>query len=85
MYHAQGRYGDAEAIYKRSLGIMEKTLGSEHPDIAQVLDNCAVLLRKIGRDSEAARMETRKYGSSTTDGEENSVAVGADEGSIEKE
>jgi hypothetical protein len=59
LYHARGRYGDAEPLYKRSLGILEKTLRPEHPDVAQILDNCAVLLRKIGRDSEAARMETR--------------------------
>ncbi len=49
----------AEPLYKRSLGILEKTLGLKHPHVATSLENYAALLRKTGRDAEAARMGTR--------------------------
>ncbi|OFW11587.1 MAG: hypothetical protein A3H27_13200 [Acidobacteria bacterium RIFCSPLOWO2_02_FULL_59_13] len=59
LYAAQGKYADAEPLYKRALAILEKTLGPEHPNVAQSLENYAGLLRKMGRDDEAARMEAR--------------------------
>ena len=31
----QGRYADAEPLYKRSLAIREKALGPDHPDVAR--------------------------------------------------
>ena len=34
LYQAQGRYADAEPLYKRSLAIREKALGPDHPDVA---------------------------------------------------
>ena len=34
LQRAQGRYAKAEPLYKRSLGILEKALGPEHPDVA---------------------------------------------------
>ena len=30
----QGKYADAEALYKRALAIQEKALGADHPDVA---------------------------------------------------
>ena len=33
LYQAQGKYGDAEPLYKRSLAIIEKALGPEHPQV----------------------------------------------------
>ena len=35
LYHAQGKYGEAEPLYKRSLAIREKILGPEHPSCSQ--------------------------------------------------
>ena len=32
LYHAQGRYGEAEPLYKRALEANERVLGKEHPD-----------------------------------------------------
>ncbi len=49
----------AEPLYKRSLAIKEKALGSEHSDVAQNLENYATLLRKTNRDAEATRTEAR--------------------------
>ena len=59
LYQAQGKYNEAEPLYKRALGIDEKTLGPDHPDVAQSLENYADLLRKTGRNSEAERFEAR--------------------------
>ncbi|MFQ5915996.1 MAG: tetratricopeptide repeat protein [Nitrospinota bacterium] len=59
VYQAQGKYGEAEPLFKRALAIREKALGPEHPSVAQSLENYAALLRKTGRGTEAANMETR--------------------------
>ncbi len=59
LYHDQGRYAEAEPLYKRSQAIWEKTLGPEHPHVATNLMNYAALLRKTGRSAEATRMEAR--------------------------
>jgi len=85
LYHRQGKYTEAEPLYKRSLTIWEKTLAllakvSEHPnpnwptilnvldglhqaqgkyDVARILDNYALLLRKTNHEAEAAKMEVR--------------------------
>ena len=44
LYQDQGRYADAEPLYKRSLAIREKALGPDHPDVATVAEQsgCAV-------------------------------------------
>ena len=36
LYQAQGRYAEAEPLYKRALAIREKALGPDHPDVATV-------------------------------------------------
>jgi hypothetical protein len=35
LYRAQGRYGEAEPLYRRSLQIVEQQLGADHPDVAK--------------------------------------------------
>ena len=42
--YQQGRYAEAEPLYKRSLAIREKGLGPDHPDTATVRGNLAALL-----------------------------------------
>ena len=42
---AQGRYADAEPLFKRSLAIREKALGPNHPDVALSLNNLASLYK----------------------------------------
>ncbi len=59
LYHAQGRYAEAEPLYERALAIWEGALGPEHPNVATGLKNYAALLRKTGRNSEAAKLEAR--------------------------
>src|SRR5262245_138444 len=49
----QGRYADAEPLYKRSLAIQEKTLGPNHPNVASLLNNLAELYEAQGRYADA--------------------------------
>ena len=59
LYRNQGKYAEAEPLYRRSLAIREKALGRDHPDVAQSLEDCAKLLRQLKRDTEAAKLEER--------------------------
>ena len=53
LYRAQGKYAEAEPLYKRALGIREKALGPDHPDVATGLNNLAELYRVQGKYAEA--------------------------------
>src|SRR6266542_201961 len=59
VYFNQGKYAEAEPLLKRALTMVEKGLGADHPDMVLSLENYATLLRKMNRDDEAARLETR--------------------------
>ena len=59
LYRAQGRYAEVEPLQKRSLAILEKALGPEHPDVAASLENYAGLLREVGRVAEADELAAR--------------------------
>ena len=59
LYQEQGKYAEAEPLYRRSLAILEKALGPEHPDVAESLENYAELLRETGREDKAEEMEAR--------------------------
>ena len=52
LYRTQGRYPTAEPLHKRSLAVREKTLGPEHPDVAQSLSNLALLYHDQGKHGE---------------------------------
>jgi tetratricopeptide (TPR) repeat protein len=45
----QGRYGEAEPLYRRSLQIHEQQLGADHPTTATSLNNLAALYDSQGR------------------------------------
>ena len=49
LYEAQGRYAEAEPLYKRALAIYEKALGPEHPNVATSLHNLALLYEAQSR------------------------------------
>jgi len=40
----QGKYDEARPLYDRSLKILKKALGEDHPDVAGSLNNLAALL-----------------------------------------
>ena len=48
---AQGKLAEAEPYYQRSLAIREKSLGPDHPDVAESLNNLAQLLQVHGLSS----------------------------------
>ncbi len=72
LYRAQGRYAEAEPLYKRSLAIREKALGPDHPDVAQSLNNLAELYRpraatpRPSRSTSAASPSARRRSAPTT-------------------
>ena len=41
----QGKYDDAEPLYKLALAIRRETLGPRHPEVARILNNLAFLLQ----------------------------------------
>ena len=50
---AQGKYAEAEPLFKRALAIREKALGKDHPDVATSLNNLALLYDSQGKYAEA--------------------------------
>ncbi len=54
-YGAQGRYAEAEPLYKRALAIREKALGPDHPDVSYSALGLARLERARGRLDDAER------------------------------
>ena len=58
-YKAQGRYAEAEPLFKRALGIMEKALGPDHPHVATVLHGLATLYGDQGRYAKAVPLHKR--------------------------
>src|SRR5437762_707982 len=59
LYYRRARYTEAEPLYLRSLAILEKTLGSDHPAVAESLRNIADLYRAEGRAGEAEALDQR--------------------------
>jgi CHAT domain-containing protein/Flp pilus assembly protein TadD len=57
--YQQGKYNQAESLYKRSLEIGEKALGSNHPDVATSLNNLAGLYYSQGNYSAAEPLYKR--------------------------
>ena len=49
----QGKYAEAEPLFRRALAISEKALGPEHPNVAKELNNLAALLQAQGKYAEA--------------------------------
>jgi len=57
--YAQGRYSEAELLYKRALAIWEKALGPDHPNVANSLNGLALICYAQGRYSEAELLYKR--------------------------
>ncbi len=55
----KGRYAAAERLYQRALGLVEGTLGQQHPLTAEVLECYAELLARTNRRAEGIAMKTR--------------------------
>lgn len=59
LHYAQGRYSKGEPLYQRLLELLEKNRGKEDREVAICLENYAALLRKMQRDEEAGRLQSR--------------------------
>ena len=53
LYESQGRYSEAEPLYKQSLEIIRTSLPADDPDLATSINNLAGLYHAQGRYSEA--------------------------------
>ena len=49
----QGKYSEAEAIYRQTLQLRETVLGKDHPDTLASMNNLAISLRNQGKYAEA--------------------------------
>jgi tetratricopeptide (TPR) repeat protein len=47
LYESQGRYADAEPLFRQALEMCERTLGDGHPHTMMVRGNYADCLRKL--------------------------------------
>ena len=55
----RGEYRAAEPLQRRSLAILEKALGPDHPDVARSLNDLSVLCYQQGRYAETEPMHAR--------------------------
>ena len=62
MYREQGKYADAEGLYKRALAIQEKALGADHPDVADGLNGLAILSARSGNSVNALAYSRKATG-----------------------
>lgn len=59
LYLDQEQWQPAEASFKEALEVYDKAIGAPHPEIADVLDQYAIVLTNTGRAGEAREMQTR--------------------------
>ena len=59
LYQAQGRYAEAEPLFKRALAVWEKALGPEHPRVADSLNTLALFHFAQSRYAEAEPLYER--------------------------
>jgi tetratricopeptide (TPR) repeat protein len=56
-YFKEDHFSEASLTYQRAIDICRKTLGEDHLDCAVLLENYAVVLRKLGRKREARKAD----------------------------
>jgi tetratricopeptide (TPR) repeat protein len=59
VFAKQGKYDEAEDLFKRVLSIREKALGASHPDVAATLNNIAAVNASQGKYDEAEGLYQR--------------------------
>ena len=58
VYKFQGKYAKAEPLYKRTLGILEKT-GADHKKIVKTLLGLVEIYSMMGKEDEAKKLMER--------------------------
>ena len=59
LYAAEGRFGEAGPLMRRSLAIVEQSLGNDDQNVATILEHLAIIYRKTGGSATADESETR--------------------------
>ncbi len=59
LYARQRRNAEAERLFKQSVATFEKTLGPNHPDLVDVLQNLAGFCKDQGRYADAEQISRR--------------------------
>ncbi len=57
LYYFQKRFDVAEPLFVRAVSLRVRALGRNHPRVADVEEQYAKLMRKVGRDAEAEELE----------------------------
>src|SRR5262245_41690254 len=57
----EGKYSEAEGLYKRALAIREKALGASHPDVAQTLNNLEHVPPQLNQGDSRGAKDGRVY------------------------
>jgi tetratricopeptide (TPR) repeat protein len=55
----QGKFADAEPLYKRAIAVKERNFHPLHMELVPVLENYAKMLRAAGRDAEADKLDLK--------------------------
>ena len=59
VYETQGKYAEAERLFKRALAIREKALGARPPRCGQTLNNLAIVYHEQGKYADAEALYKR--------------------------
>ena len=58
-FSRKGQYAAAERLYQRAWGLVERTLGRQHPMMAEVLECYSGLLKRTNRAAEGIALRNR--------------------------
>ena len=53
--HAQGKFDEAEPLFREALEVSRETLGSRHPNTLASVSNIGTLLRDTGKSTRPSR------------------------------
>jgi tetratricopeptide (TPR) repeat protein len=61
LYSSEDKYAQAEPLFKLALTVRDKSLGTYHPDVANVLEDMVGLYKKMGKNDKAKEFEERLF------------------------
>jgi hypothetical protein len=69
---------DAEALYRRALDTFESSFGPNSPRLTPVLEQYAIMLRKVKRKNQAKQLEERVARIKSADREQKELSLRVD-------
>jgi tetratricopeptide (TPR) repeat protein len=61
LLRARNRHDESESLHRRALAIREKSYGPDHPDVAESLNNLALVFQATNRFAEAEALFSRAF------------------------